>query len=48
MYGFTDNYVKVQRPFDPARVGTIEEVRLASIADDGTVLAEDAAFVSLL
>ncbi len=48
MYGFTDNYVKVQRPFDPARVGTIEEVRLGSMADEGTVVAEDAAFVSIL
>ncbi len=33
---------------DPARVGTIEEVRLGSMADEGTVVAEDAAFVSLL
>ena len=48
MYGFTDNYIKMQRPYDEARVGTIEAVRLGSMADDGTVLAEDAAFVSLI
>ena len=48
MYGFTDNYIKVQRPYDAARVGTIEPVRLGSFAEDGTVTAEDAAFVSLL
>ncbi len=48
MYGFTDNYVKVQRPYDEARVGTIEAVRLGAFAEDGTVTAEDAAFVSIL
>jgi threonylcarbamoyladenosine tRNA methylthiotransferase MtaB len=48
MYGFTDNYVKVHRPYDEVRVGTIEDVRLGSLAEDGTVEAEDAAFVSLL
>ena len=48
MYGFTDNYIKVQRPYDEARIGTIETVRLGSTAEDGTVVAEDAAFVSIL
>ena len=33
---------------DLARVGTMEKVRLGSIADEGTVVAEDAAFVSIL
>ena len=48
MYGFTDNYIKVQHPYDDARVGTIETVRLDAFAEDGTVTAEDGAFVSLL
>lgn len=48
MYGFTDNYVKAHRPYDAARVGTIEDARLGSLAEDGTVVAEDAAFVSIL
>ena len=48
MYGFTDNYIKVQHPYDEARVGTIEAVRLGAFAEDGTMKAEDAAFVSLL
>ena len=49
MYGFTDNYIKVQYPYDEARAGTIEAVRLGSFAEDGTVTAEeDGAFVSLL
>lgn len=43
MYGFTDNYIKVQRPFDPACEGTVEPVRLGPFAPDGTLLAEDAA-----
>ncbi len=28
MYGFTDNYIKVKRPYDPAWVNTIREVSL--------------------
>ena len=48
MYGFTDNYIKVQRPYDEAWTGTIEPIRLGAITDDGTVQAEDTAFVSLL
>ena len=48
MHGFTDNYIKVGRPYEAARVGQIEHVRLGTLAEDGTVTAEDAAFVSLL
>jgi len=47
MYGFTDNYIRVQHPYDPARVGAIEAVHLGTVAEDGTVTAEEAAFVSL-
>ncbi|MGI9174136.1 MAG: tRNA (N(6)-L-threonylcarbamoyladenosine(37)-C(2))-methylthiotransferase MtaB [Rhodothermales bacterium] len=48
MHGFTDNYVKVGRPYDSERAGQIEDVRLGALTEDGTVTAEDAAFVSLL
>lgn len=48
MFGFTDNYIKVQVPYEEARVGTVEEVRLAAFAEDGTVLANNAAFLALL
>ena len=27
MSGFTDNYIKVLRPYDPGRAGTVEAVR---------------------
>ncbi len=48
MYGFTDNYIKVQRPFDATRVGTIETVHLSDFAADGTVSVDDSAFISIL
>jgi threonylcarbamoyladenosine tRNA methylthiotransferase MtaB len=48
MYGYTDNYIRVQRPSDPALDGKIEEVRLGPFAANGTLLAEDPAFVPLV
>ena len=48
MHGFTDNYIKIGRPYNAARVGQIEDIRLGALAEDGTVVAEDAAFVSLV
>lgn len=48
MYGYTDNYIRVQKPFDPLSEGLIEDVRLGPIAEDGTVMAEDPVFLSLL
>lgn len=41
MYGFTDNYVKVQRSYDDQFEGVIEEVTLSAFADDGTVTVTD-------
>lgn len=41
MHGYTDNYVRVQRPFDPAFEGRIERVRLGAFAEDGALVAED-------
>ena len=43
MYGFTDNYVKVRRPYAPEWEGRLEPVRLSAFADDGTVAAGDPA-----
>jgi threonylcarbamoyladenosine tRNA methylthiotransferase MtaB len=48
MRGFTDNYIQVSQPFDAACVGQVVPVRLAGLAPDGTIRAEDAAFVPLL
>jgi threonylcarbamoyladenosine tRNA methylthiotransferase MtaB len=48
MHGFTDNYVKVQRPHDAAWEGLIEPVQLGAFAEDGTLVAEDAALAVLL
>jgi len=47
MHGYTDNYIKVQRPFDPAFEGRIEHVRLGAFAEDGTLVAEDASLMLL-
>ncbi len=38
--GFTENYVRVRAPWDPALVNTICEVRLSSIDQDGLVRFE--------
>ena len=40
MYGFTENYVRVQKPFDQASVNQIEKVTLKAIEADGTVSIE--------
>lgn len=37
MYGFTENYVRVQKPFDAASVNEIEMVKLERTEQDGTV-----------
>ncbi|MBQ4914819.1 tRNA (N(6)-L-threonylcarbamoyladenosine(37)-C(2))-methylthiotransferase MtaB [Maribacter sp. MMG018] len=37
IHGFTQNYVKVKTPWNPALVNTIHQVRLKDIADDGLV-----------
>ncbi len=40
IHGFTENYVKVKAPWDPALVNTLHEVKLMEIADDGIVRFE--------
>ena len=37
IHGFTENYVKVKTPWDPALVNTMAEVRLKDIDQDGLV-----------
>ena len=37
MFGFTENYVRVQKPFDLHSVNQIELLKLKKILDDGTV-----------
>ena len=37
IYGFTENYVKVKMPWDPALVNTLQEVQLTKIDEDGSV-----------
>ena len=37
MFGFTENYVRVQKPFDINSVNEIEFLKLAKIESDGTV-----------
>lgn len=37
MFGFTENYVRVQKDFDPASVNKIEFLNLEKILSDGTV-----------
>ncbi len=48
MLGFTDNYVRVEAPFDEERVERIEPAYLADVAPSGHVRAGDPAFLSLL
>ena len=40
MRGFTDNYIRVEAPFDAQKVNTIEPVLLARIKESGVVEAE--------
>lgn len=40
IHGFTENYVKVKAPWDPALVNTIQSVVLTEIAEDGLLRFE--------
>lgn len=37
IHGYTENYVKVKAPWDPARVNSLEKIRLKDIDQDGLV-----------
>ena len=40
IHGFTENYVKVKTPWDPALVNTLHEIQLTRIDEDGSVRME--------
>lgn len=42
MFGFTENYVRVQKPYDTTSVNQIETVKLEKIEADGTVAVSPA------
>ncbi len=44
MLGYTDNYVRVEAPFDADKEGVVEPVLLEALSGRGTVLAGDGAF----
>ncbi len=48
MHGFTDNYVRVSRPFDAERAGRIEDVCLDVMAADGSLTAREVDAFSLV
>ena len=37
MFGFTENYVRVQKPFDLSSVNQVEILELQKIQEDGTM-----------
>ncbi len=41
IYGFTENYVKVKAPWDPALVNTLQDIRLTEIDEDGLLRFEE-------
>jgi len=45
MFGFTDNYIKVQQNYDPIFVNEITEMELCSITDEMIVSVKNAALV---
>ena len=46
IHGFTENYVKVKTPWNPALVNTLHQIELTKIDDDGIVRFEFAAVLS--
>ena len=48
MYGFTDNYIKVERPFDPERVHTVEEIKLGDLLPSGFMSPAESEYISLI
>jgi len=47
IHGFTENYVKVKAPWDPALVNTLHRVSLSDIDRDGLVRFREAEAVQL-
>lgn len=40
MFGFTENYIKIEIPFNRALIGKIKPVKLASVSNSGNIKAE--------
>lgn len=47
MLGYTDNYIRVEAPFDASKDGVVEPVYLEEMTSSGTVRTADHAFVPL-
>lgn len=47
MFGFTDNYIKVAQPYNPALVNTITTAHLTEIDGSGNVLIRNPEFIAL-
>ena len=41
IHGFTENYIKVKAPWDPAKVNTLQKIKLTEIDVDGLVRFEE-------
>lgn len=48
MYGFTQNYVRVSKPYDEKSVNQTEDVVLNKILDDGSVSIKETQFDDFL
>ena len=48
MYGFTENYVRVSKPFDEKSVNQIEEIVLDKITEEGNVSIKEMQFEKFL
>lgn len=48
MFGFTENYVRVSKPFDEKSVNHIEEITLDKILENGAVLIKEMKFEDFL
>ena len=48
MHGFTDNYIKVERPFNSSLTDTTEDVRLGNLLPSGFMSVEETDYISLI
>lgn len=47
-HGWTDNYVRVSRAYDPDAVNRIDTLQLGDFAEDGSLTAADGVYLSLI
>ena len=48
MFGFTDNYIKVEQTFDPKLVHTIQDARLGNLLPSGCLSIVEREYISLI